>query len=147
MWIDPIVEEIRREREAYAAKFNFDIDAICQDMIRQQQESGRELVTPPLKRHATETQETMRDEYDFSSAKRGPVVPLPSHQTEVRLRLDNKVIDWLRKCANEANGGSYQDITNAVLRIHMNTPETVSLTETKIDNKNGTADRKEAIAL
>lgn len=44
-WVDPIVEEIHREREAYAAKFNYDTGAICQDIMRQQRESGREYVT------------------------------------------------------------------------------------------------------
>jgi hypothetical protein len=44
-WVDPIVEEIRREREAYAAKFNFDVDAIFRDIQRRQKESGRTYVT------------------------------------------------------------------------------------------------------
>ena len=57
MWTDPIVEEIRREREAYAAKFNFDIAAICRDLQRQEQESGREIVTLPSKRRASEAEE------------------------------------------------------------------------------------------
>lgn len=35
MWIDPIVEEVRQAREAYAARFNYDIKAICRD-IREQ---------------------------------------------------------------------------------------------------------------
>ena len=57
MWTDPIVEEIRREREAYAARFNFDIEAICRDLQRQEQESGREIVTLPPKRRANEAEE------------------------------------------------------------------------------------------
>ena len=56
MWTDPIVEEIRREREAYAAKFNFDIEAICRDLQRQEQEIGREIVTLPLKRRTAEAE-------------------------------------------------------------------------------------------
>jgi hypothetical protein len=38
---DPIVEEVRRVREAYAARFNYDPEAIFQDIKRQEQESGR----------------------------------------------------------------------------------------------------------
>ncbi len=57
MWTDPIFEEIRREREAYAAKFNFDIEAICRDLQLQELESGHEIVTLPLKRHAAEAEE------------------------------------------------------------------------------------------
>ncbi len=56
MWTDPIVEEIRREREAYAAQFNYDLEAIYQDIVRQQQESGREFVTLPSDLHAAETE-------------------------------------------------------------------------------------------
>ena len=57
MWTDPIVEEIRREREAYAAKFNFDLQAIYQDIKRQEQESGHEIVTLPSKRRVAEAEE------------------------------------------------------------------------------------------
>ena len=56
MWTDSIVEEIRRDREAYAAKFNFDIEAIFQDIVRQQEERGREIVTLPRKRRIVEAE-------------------------------------------------------------------------------------------
>lgn len=47
---DPIVEEVRKVREAYAAKFNYDLAAIFQDLKRQERESGRTFVTfPPRK--------------------------------------------------------------------------------------------------
>ena len=57
MWTDPIVEEIRREREAYAAKFNFDIEAICRDLQRQERENGHEFVSLPLKRRVAKAEE------------------------------------------------------------------------------------------
>ncbi|MBF0099093.1 MAG: hypothetical protein HQM04_18955 [Magnetococcales bacterium] len=44
MWEDPIVEEIRKVREEHAARFNYDLDAIYQDLKRMQEESGREYV-------------------------------------------------------------------------------------------------------
>lgn len=50
MWQDPIVEEIRKYREEYAARFNFDIGAICQDARERQKKSGRKTVTLPPKR-------------------------------------------------------------------------------------------------
>lgn len=31
-WEDPIVEEVRRIRDAYAKKFNYDLDAIFRDL-------------------------------------------------------------------------------------------------------------------
>ncbi len=44
MWEDPIVKEVRRVREAYAAQFNYDLEAIVQDLKRQEQASGRTFV-------------------------------------------------------------------------------------------------------
>lgn len=63
----------------------------------------------------------MQDEYDFSNAERGAVVPLPAHQTEVRLHLDSEVLDWLRARVNEAGGGSYRDMINTILQAHIQT--------------------------
>ena len=47
---DPIVEEIRKIRDAHAAKFQFDLHAICEDLRRQERESGREYVSYPPRR-------------------------------------------------------------------------------------------------
>ena len=47
---DPIVEETRKLREEYAAKFNNDPDAIFEDIRRRQREGGRELVNLPPRR-------------------------------------------------------------------------------------------------
>jgi hypothetical protein len=41
---DPIVEEVRRIRDAYAAEFNYDIDAICRDLREREKKSGRKVV-------------------------------------------------------------------------------------------------------
>ena len=86
----------------------------------------------------------MKDEYDFTGAKRGAVVALPSRQTEVRLRPDIEVLDWLRRCANESNGGSYQELINFALRSYMETQKGVAL-PASID-ENGTAIQELAIA-
>lgn len=43
---DPIVNEIRQIRQAYAKKFNNDLHAICEDLRRQERESDREIRTP-----------------------------------------------------------------------------------------------------
>lgn len=45
---DPIVHEVRRWREQYAAQFNFDLAAMFDDLRRgteQAKESGRTVVT------------------------------------------------------------------------------------------------------
>jgi hypothetical protein len=47
---DPIVEEVRKIRDEYAKKFNFNLDAIAADLMKQQKASGRKLVSfPPRK--------------------------------------------------------------------------------------------------
>ncbi|MBF0137303.1 MAG: hypothetical protein H7833_17445 [Magnetococcus sp. DMHC-1] len=45
MWKDPIIEEIRKTREEYASRFNYDLDAIYKDLKRSEKESGRKTVT------------------------------------------------------------------------------------------------------
>jgi hypothetical protein len=46
---DPIIDEVRRIREAHAAKFNYDLSAICADFIKQQNEMGLSVVSRPPK--------------------------------------------------------------------------------------------------
>ena len=50
MWRDPIVEEVRQYRQEYAAQFNYDLKAICQDLRERQKKSGRKVVSLPAKR-------------------------------------------------------------------------------------------------
>lgn len=42
---DPIVDEVRRIRDAHAARFNYDPDAIFRDIKEQEQQSGRKYVS------------------------------------------------------------------------------------------------------
>jgi uncharacterized protein (DUF4415 family) len=56
----------------------------------------------------------MREEYDFSKAKRGAVIPSPG-KTRVTIMLDDDVIEHFRVQA-EAEGGGYQTLINALLR-------------------------------
>lgn len=44
MWKDEIVENIHRIREEYAKSFNYDLDAIFEDLRKKQAQSGREVV-------------------------------------------------------------------------------------------------------
>ena len=51
MWHDPIVDDIHRVREAYAAKFNHDIAAMVRDLqekAKQRQEHPVEFLPQPL---------------------------------------------------------------------------------------------------
>ncbi|MBU4272026.1 MAG: hypothetical protein KKE86_02415 [Planctomycetes bacterium] len=44
---DTIVDEVRRAREDYSRQFDFDLDAICQDLRRKQQSAGVQVVSLP----------------------------------------------------------------------------------------------------
>jgi uncharacterized protein (DUF4415 family) len=61
----------------------------------------------------------MRKEYDFSKAKRGPVVRLPKGKKRITIRLDDDVIAWFKNRVHDAGGGNYQSLINAALREHM----------------------------
>jgi hypothetical protein len=41
---DPIVEEVRRVRDAHAARFNYDLDAIFEDIKEREKKSGLKFV-------------------------------------------------------------------------------------------------------
>lgn len=56
----------------------------------------------------------MRKEYDFSRAKRGPVIP-SAGKTRITIMLDDDVIEFFRAKA-EAQGTGYQTMINASLR-------------------------------
>ncbi|MBF0235933.1 MAG: hypothetical protein HQK65_23305 [Desulfamplus sp.] len=45
MFEDPIVDEIRAARQKHAAKFNFDLKKIAQDLREKQKESKRNIVS------------------------------------------------------------------------------------------------------
>jgi uncharacterized protein (DUF4415 family) len=61
----------------------------------------------------------MRKQYDFSKAKRGAPVPVPAGKTRVTIRLDDDVLEWFRNRVEQAGGGNYQSLINAILRDHM----------------------------
>jgi len=52
MSIDSLVDEIRAEREAYAARFNYDLWAIYRDIKERERKSGRTYVSLTRKRRA-----------------------------------------------------------------------------------------------
>lgn len=62
----------------------------------------------------------MRDEYDFSKARRGPVVPGQTGKTRITIRLDDDIVQWFKARVHEAGGGNYQTLMNHALREYMN---------------------------
>lgn len=61
----------------------------------------------------------MKKEYNFTKAKRGPVVPPTPGKTRVTIRLDNETLDWFRDQVDSAGGGNYQTLINQALREHI----------------------------
>ncbi len=61
----------------------------------------------------------MKREYDFSKARRGPVVRVSKGKTRITIRLDDDVLAWFREQVHRAGGGSYQALINEALRQHI----------------------------
>ena len=61
----------------------------------------------------------MRKQYDFSKAKRGPVVPVPKGKSRITIRLDDDVLAWFRDQVHAAGGGNYQSLINDALRTYV----------------------------
>ncbi len=53
MWKDPIVEEVRRFRDEYAAQFGYDLEAIYRDIQEKEKKHKDRLVSFPPKRPST----------------------------------------------------------------------------------------------
>jgi hypothetical protein len=47
---DPIVEEVRKHRQAHAARFNYDLAAIFADLIEREKNSSRPVINRPPRR-------------------------------------------------------------------------------------------------
>ncbi len=61
----------------------------------------------------------IREEYDFSQAKRGAVVPPSPNKTRITIRIDTDILNWFREQVNAKGGGSYQTLINHALREHI----------------------------
>lgn len=61
----------------------------------------------------------MKDEYDFTHGKRGPVLPVAPGKTRITIRIDTDVLDWFREAVESSGGGNYQTLVNKALREHI----------------------------
>jgi hypothetical protein len=57
MWDDPIVEEVRKVREEHAARFDYDLKRIFQDIKEREEKNGHKVVSLPPKRVEAEAKE------------------------------------------------------------------------------------------
>lgn len=61
----------------------------------------------------------MKANYDFSKARRGAVVPVPSGKIRITIRLDKDVIEWFRSKVEAVGEGNYQTLLNNALREYI----------------------------
>ena len=61
----------------------------------------------------------MKRQYDFSKARRGPVVPSTPGKTRITIRLDNDVIEHFQATVDRAGGGNYQTLINDALHEYI----------------------------
>ena len=61
----------------------------------------------------------MKMEYDFSSARRGAVLPGEKGKTRITIRVDSDILDWFREQVVKAGGGNYQTMVNNALREYV----------------------------
>ena len=61
----------------------------------------------------------MKEHYDFSKARRGPVIRPRPGKTRITIRIDDDIIEWFRSTVDAAGGGSYQALINQALRDHI----------------------------
>jgi uncharacterized protein (DUF4415 family) len=58
-------------------------------------------------------------EIDFSTARRGAVVPVEAGKTKLSIRLDNTIIEYFRGHVEKAGSGNYQTLINDALRAYI----------------------------
>ena len=61
----------------------------------------------------------MKQEYDFSRAKRSPIASAVKGKTRITIRLDDDILGWFRRVVHAGGGGDYQTSINAALREHV----------------------------
>ena len=66
----------------------------------------------------------MKDEYNFSNAKRRPVVKIPEGKTRITIRIDSDTLNWFREQVHKRGGGNYQTLLNEALREYVGSKKT-----------------------
>ena len=62
---------------------------------------------------------TMRNEYDFSKGKRGPVIDPDPNKVRITIRLDADIVKYFKDQVHKAGGGNYQTMINNALREYI----------------------------
>ena len=66
-----------------------------------------------------------KEEFDFTQARQGALVPAAPGKTRITIRLDTDVLNWFRNQVHEAGGGNYQTMINEALRQHIQVQDAV----------------------
>jgi uncharacterized protein (DUF4415 family) len=66
-----------------------------------------------------------KEEFDFTQAEQGSLVPAAPNKTRITIRLDNDVLNWFRNQVHEAGGGNYQTLINEALRQYIQVQDAV----------------------
>jgi uncharacterized protein (DUF4415 family) len=66
----------------------------------------------------------MKDEDNFSNAKRGPVVKIPEGKTRITIRIDTDTLNWFREQVYKRGGGNCQTLLNEALREYVGSRKT-----------------------
>ena len=61
----------------------------------------------------------MRNKYDFSKGKRGPVIPPDPNQVRLSLCLDADIIKYFKEIVHKSGGGNYQSLINNALHEYI----------------------------
>ncbi len=59
MWKNEILEDIYKTREEYAKSFNYDLQAIVDDLRKKQAASGRQIISTPLKQPSQRSEKAL----------------------------------------------------------------------------------------
>jgi uncharacterized protein (DUF4415 family) len=65
----------------------------------------------------------MKDEYDFTNARQGPVVKPLRGKTRITIRIDTDILSWFREQVHKRGGGNYQTLLNEALREYVGSRE------------------------
>jgi uncharacterized DUF497 family protein/uncharacterized protein (DUF4415 family) len=80
---------------------------------------------------ANDRDDDIAEEYDFSQARRGPVIPPRSGKTRITIRPENDLLQWFHERVEAQGGGSYQALINQALRAYI--VQQSGLTEAKLE--------------
>ena len=61
----------------------------------------------------------MKQEYDFSPAKRGSILPPAKGKSRITIRIDDEILRWFRRQVHAHGGGNYQTLINLALKEHI----------------------------